>query len=150
MATETLVKTAIIEEQVFAKISNMRQSNLTTEQTNQIRHLKNIVRECFTVLNSNYFGLSREQIFEFSDKELEALFGLIYKRAAKTSFYVKIFFYGVPIIGWFSYFVQGSTNPPMSYTFAFTDSTRKLKKMLGDSFNPVTVIQNFQSDPKSL
>ena len=135
MTTEALVKPANIQEQLLGKISEMRQSNLTGKQKQDIRRFTDIARTSFRSLTWRYFGIGEAQIQEFSDQEVEALFMLVFERAQKASVYMKILGYGIPIFGWTVILCD-------SETIALTNSTRKLKYILRNSFNPVKLMRN--------
>ncbi|MDP3792273.1 MAG: hypothetical protein Q8Q89_00945 [bacterium] len=135
MTTEALVKPANIQEQLLGKISEMRQNNLTAKQKQDIKGCTNTARTGFKKLTWRYFGISETQIQEFSDQEVEALFILVFERAQKASIYMKILGYGIPLIGWLIILNE-------SESIALTNSTRKLKSMLRNSFNPAKLMRD--------
>lgn len=133
--TEALIKPANIQEQLLSKISEMRRNNLTAKQKQDLKAFAEKTTRSFKILTWRYFGISESQVQELSDQELEALFLIVHERAKKTAVYMKILGYGIPIIGWIIIF-------PGSDTICLTNSTRKLRSMLRDSFNPAKILRN--------
>lgn len=135
MTTEALIKPANIQEQMLGKIGEMRQNNLTARQKQDIGKFQYIARSSFKKLTWRYFGISETQTQELSDQELEALFLIVSERAQKSSVYMKILGYGIPLIGWLIILDE-------SDTIHLTNSTRKLRSMLRNTFNPAKLIRN--------
>ena len=136
METGTLIKKTI-EEQVFIKINVMRQNELTAKQANEIEKLEGRIKCDFFLLVWKYFGISECQAKQFSDQELKALFFIVHKKAEKTAVYIKTLS-AITVVGWFMVNSYGAG----SDTVDFTNSVRKLKKKLGNSFDPVKILRS--------
>lgn len=133
-----------VEELVISKINSMRENNLTVDQQERLVYLRAKIQEKFTVLVRKYYGLSIEQIKEFSEKEIPIIFDMVYKKAKKTSLLWKIFFC-IPIMGWIpASIVSADTRLQMGGTWPdsmeFTIRTKEIKKMLGQNFDPAKII----------
>lgn len=124
-----------VTERLLGKISEMRKNNLTEQQKDDLARLAKKARRSFELLALRYFGIGWTQIQELSDQEVEALFLLVYERAKKTAVYMKVLAYGIPIVGWIS--IRDDSD-----TIKLTDTTRKLRSMLRNSFNPVKIIRS--------
>lgn len=134
MTTEAMIKPANIEEQLLAKISEMRQKNLTAKQKDEMGRLSRKLGRSFKSLAWTYFEIDAFQILELTNPELDALFNLVYNRARKVSIFMTILGYAIPLVGW-------ATILPDSETIKLANSTRKLKKILGSMFNPTKIIR---------
>ncbi len=135
MTTENLIKPANIQEQLLGKISEMRQKNLTAKQKEEIElHGGRLVRS-FKIFSWRYFGIDKEQIKKLSKQEIEALFLLVSKRVSKTAICMITLGCLIPIIGWIIIL-------PESQAITHAHSLRKLKKMLGNGFNPTQIIRS--------
>ena len=134
MTTEVLVKPSNIQEQLLGKISDMRQKNLTAKQKEDIKRYENQLVNGFRTFSYRYFGISKAQIQELTDQEIEALFSLVYSRASKTSIYMTVIGVCIPIFGW-------AIILPESESISFTSSVRKLNKMLGNGFSTAKTIR---------
>ncbi|MBI2676455.1 MAG: hypothetical protein HYX21_00665 [Candidatus Yanofskybacteria bacterium] len=130
------------KEQLLGRVEHMQKNNLTAVQINRIKDLKFKTMYYFKELTERYFGLSREQILQLPDKELEVLFALVYKRARRASVYTKIQLLLIPIFGWiflaFTYY-EGERSFP---AIRFISSLCKIKKIMGHEFNPVEAMRN--------
>ena len=126
METLALVKPTA-KEQLFAKITEVRQKNLTAAQIKEIKEIKEILAYYFKVLVWKHFGLSKEQILKFSDQEIEALQLLVLERVQKKFIFLWTLQITVPIFGWL---IASDTD-----TMKFKHYLRKIKKMLGGDLN---------------
>lgn len=134
MPTEAMIKPANIEEQVLAKINELKQKKLTAKQKNKLEWLGHRLRCSFEWLTLKYYGIDKSQIRELTDPELNALFNIVYNRSRKISVFIRILCFGIPIDDF--------------DTVLLVESNRKLRKILGSSFDPVKVInQSFNSRP---
>ncbi|MBI2669655.1 MAG: hypothetical protein HYX20_00690 [Candidatus Yanofskybacteria bacterium] len=115
-------------EQLLIKISEMRRNNLTAKQQQNLKKLIRRVTESFGQLTWQYFEINGPQIQELSDQEFEALFLLVYERAKKASVYTKILDYIVWLI------LHNIPN-----TIFLTNSIRKIRSQMGNSFNLVKI-----------
>ncbi|MBI2057519.1 MAG: hypothetical protein HYT63_00845 [Candidatus Yanofskybacteria bacterium] len=136
METLALVKPTP-KELLLNKIEGMQKNNLTAVQKEKLAYLKSEIVQGFKTLTGRYFGLNAKQILELPDKEIEALFLLVRKRARKTSFYLIMLGLSIPIFGWAVLAVSVAADDSVAITF--TRSLRKFKKMLGHEFNPIEV-----------
>jgi len=131
METEALIRPTAKEE-VLRKISQLKQKNLTAERMSNIESLMISIKVSFISLADHYFGLDCGQMRELPDQELEALFLIVTERAGRTSIILKIS--GLRIIA--------SILEECPRTVRFTDSVHKLKKILGNDFDPVKILRS--------
>lgn len=115
-------------------IEIMGQINLKAEQEQKIINLKKEAKYCFKVLAWRYFGLSDINIQQLSDKEVNDLFNLVSQKANADSFKTKIAL-TASVVGWFA---VGKGQIPDVW---FVMSINKLKKSLGNNFDPVELIR---------
>ena len=131
--SESLIKPSNIQEQLLGKINDMRQKNLTAKQKKDIDEYEKQLVRGFGELSWKYFGVSKEQIQELTDPEIEALFSLVSKRANKTAICIRLLGLNLPIINWMFCLEFKS--------ILFTKSVRKLNKILGNDFSTAQIIR---------
>jgi len=133
METLALVKPTAYE-QMLSIIENMKRDNLTAVQLEKLAVMKSRIKNCFLNLTLTYFGLSREQVIQLSDQELDALFTLVSERARRELIYLKVLWITVPFLSWLLTFDLD--------VVVFTISLSKVKKTLGDKFDVVKLIRS--------
>lgn len=133
MTTETLVKPANAKEQLLGKISEMRQKNQIAKQKDKIERLEAEFMDIFVVLSHKYFGLSVDEIRTFSVLEKEALYFLVSEQASKEALCLKIFFWGVPLLGWLAVLIWWTAGD-LSPSLDFIRTKHGLEKMFGKDF----------------
>ncbi|MBI2063401.1 MAG: hypothetical protein HYT65_00195 [Candidatus Yanofskybacteria bacterium] len=124
-----------VTEQLLVDIGEMRRMNLTAKQKEKIEGIVEKIRLSFYELTMEYFGIDQNQTLRLSDQKLKALFMLISARAQKTYIYMLALGILIPVFGWGLILTN-------SRTIALVFSVRKLKKILGNSFDPVAIIRN--------
>ena len=126
METLALVKPTV-KEQLFVKITEIKQKKLTAAQVIEIMEVKRCLTYAFERLVWTYFGLSKEQILELSEQEIEALSLLTLERSKRMFIFLWILQVTVPFIG---LEIASETD-----TMMFRRNLRKIKKMLGVGLN---------------
>ena len=126
METLVLVKPTA-KEQLFVKITEIKRKNLTAAQVNEISEVKKCLTFAFEQLVWAYFGLSKEQILELSEQEIEALYLLTLERSKRMFIFLWILQVTVPLLG---LAVASETD-----TMMFRRNLCKIKKMLGVGLN---------------
>jgi hypothetical protein len=140
MTTEILVKPANVQEQVLARISEMRQEDYKMElikckETREV-DLKRIVKERFEYLTERYFKVSRKRIRELPDQELKVLLDLTYERAQKIMARKRVLSFSVIGWVWIVFSLMGFDEK------VFLNEIHDLKLILKDQYNPVAIIRN--------
>lgn len=137
----TSTSTQLIEntpkEQILAKINEMRQKNITAKQKAEINDLEIRIGKSFSNLTTKYFGIDEGQTQQLSDHELQALFAIVRERAHEEAIRVRIWCI-ISIFGMMPLYLE---QPSPFKTINLTNAVTKLKKMLGDSFDPVKIIR---------
>jgi len=131
METLALVKPTA-QEQILSKIENMKRSNLTAVWLEKLSFLKTRFRRYFLDLTLAYFSLSEKQVLQLSDREIDVLFTLVSERARRRLTYLKVLWVMIPFYSWVTYDLL---------TVRFIRSLSKVKKILGDKFNAVSLIR---------
>lgn len=87
-------------EKMVSKLQNMILNNLTAKQQKDLSKHRAYFIEHFIELSYILFGLSRNQLREFSDNELIMLEKLIRRKAKLRAIISQVFIFGIPIFGW--------------------------------------------------
>lgn len=136
-------------EQLLTRVEEMKRDRLAVEQEeraienakNELEFIKVEIGYSLRSLVMKYFGLTKDQVLELSDQELETLFDVVFKRARKTAVYMKILGTCIPIFGWL-YIYPAVSRISQSYSVNLTYYLGKIKRILGDKFNQVEVIRS--------
>lgn len=150
--TNALVKPSTIQEQLLGKISEMRQEieqeNLTKEHGAKVEHMIRSFGYTFESLVWKYFKINKQKIQKLSDQELNTLFALVSERAGIKAPYIKFGVYSflfISIIGWSALLpmiLSDDSGISMGNTLDFINLQRKLRKILGDDFDPIKIIRS--------
>lgn len=146
------------QEEALLQIRSMRNENITAVQHSQIENTERILYISFFWLCRTKYGLSREQLLEFSDDKIEALAeGMCrysQKRAVVEIALLWIFGLLIPIGGWaflltagVLYF-EGEEGIPWLKYFNYRSPCNKLRKILGDKYFSATRLRGLQQKGK--
>ena len=137
--TRNLIKPNGVQEELFSEISEMRQQNLTLQNNSEISRLAQGLTNCFVQLVEQWHRITKNQIKNMSPEHKEALVSLVYERAYKRGCRLRITLLCIPVIGW------AILDEAIPLTIEFRNSVHSLRKILGDSFDPIkTILERLQ------
>lgn len=127
--------TTPVKDQLLEDISKMRKNNLMSEKEGIIGDLAQELSCLFIGLAEKYYQINKKQIKQLSSEKQVAFIELVHQLAYKQGLQIKLICCCIPIFGWI-FFIGLS-----SKTVDYRNCVHSLKKLMGDSFDPVQTIK---------
>ena len=144
MSQITVMDTQLIgnnpQEEALIKIRTLQKENRTAAQQEKIEKFEHNLYALFLSLFYSKYGVNKEQLFKFSDDEIESLGEAIYRGVKKTAIisgiFVWIFGLGIPLMGWAMLCDtnEGNKNCSLSKSYSYRRKYSQLRKIFGDKY----------------
>lgn len=134
MDTQLIANTP--QEEALIRIRSLQVQNATAAQRGKIENLEKKIYRYFLNSIETKYGLSRKQLLEFRDDEIESLFEIVQISAKRKAIIagILVWTFGllIPVGGWMWLLFMHSDEDPASYFYMI--SCRNLRKILGDKY----------------